>query len=115
MPKLTNPHPGDVLREDYLAPLGMSAARLAAGLRMCEVDVTEILAGARPITAVTALRLERFFGANARFWLNLQTSYDLEEARRTLEQDKALAAELGSITPSEEHRRALDVSEVSIA
>lgn len=77
-------HPGEVLRQDYLLPLGMSAYRLAKGLGMSEGAVSEILRGKRAITPATALRLARFFGSDARFWLNLQAAYDLEEERRRL-------------------------------
>jgi antitoxin HigA-1 len=82
---LPNPHPGDVLREDYLKPLGMTAYRLAQGLRMPQTAVGEILAGKRGITPATALKLSRFFGSSAEFWLGLQAAYDLEEERRRLE------------------------------
>jgi addiction module HigA family antidote len=81
MERLPNIHPGEVLREDYLIPLGRSAYWLAKGLRMSQTAVGEILAGKRAITPATALRLSRFFGSSAEFWLNLQASYDLEEER----------------------------------
>jgi antitoxin HigA-1 len=81
MDRLPNIHPGDVLREDFLVPLGMSAYRLAQRLRMSPTAVGEILAGKRSITPTTALKLERLFGAEAEFWLNLQAAYDLEEER----------------------------------
>src|SRR5688500_4532401 len=82
--KIGNIHPGDVLREDYLVPLEMHPYQLAKGLMMSPTAVGQILPGKRSIPPETALRLERFFGASARFWLNLQTSYDLEEAREHL-------------------------------
>jgi addiction module HigA family antidote len=81
MAKLANPHPGDVLWEDYLIPLGKTADWLANGLQMPLPEVVEILSGKRPITAPTALRLHRFFGASAEFWMHYQAAYDLEEAR----------------------------------
>ena len=78
------PHPGETIREDYLKPLGMSVNRLALELRVPATRMTEIIHGRRGITADTALRLARYFNTTPKFWLNLQTSYDLavaEEAR----------------------------------
>jgi antitoxin HigA-1 len=79
-----NIHPGEILREEYLVPLKMTPYRLAKGLGISATAVGEILAGTRSITAATALRLERFFGASAQFWMNLQTQYDLREAQNAL-------------------------------
>jgi addiction module HigA family antidote len=81
MNRLPNVHPGEVLREEYLIPLEMTPYRLAKGLGLSQSAVVEILNGRRSITPGTALRLSRFFGTSAQFWLNLQTAYDLEEAR----------------------------------
>ena len=81
MEQLPNVHPGDVLREDFLVPLGMTAYRLAQRLKMPQTAVGEILAGKRAITPATALKLERLFGSSAEFWLNLQAAYDLAEER----------------------------------
>src|SRR5258706_16275185 len=78
------PHPGETIREDYLKPLGMSLNKLALELRVPATRMTEIVHGRRGITADTALRLARYFNTTPKFWLNLQTSYDLavaEEAR----------------------------------
>jgi antitoxin HigA-1 len=80
-PRLPNVHPGEVLREDYLVPLGKTAYWLAKGIGMSSTAVGQILRGQRRITPETALRLSRFFGASAQFWLNLQAAYDLEEAQ----------------------------------
>jgi antitoxin HigA-1 len=74
-------HPGEVLREDFLGPLGMSAYALAKALRVPLNRITAILAGERAVSADTALRLARFFGTMAEFWINLQGSYDLGVAR----------------------------------
>jgi addiction module HigA family antidote len=71
-------HPGEVLDEEFLKPLDISQYRLAKGLRVPARRINEIVLGKRAITADTALRLGRFFRNSARFWLNLQTSYDLE-------------------------------------
>jgi addiction module HigA family antidote len=74
------PHPGETLREDYLKPLGMSVNKLALELRVPATRMTEIVNGRRGITADTALRLARYFDTTAKFWLNLQASYDLAKA-----------------------------------
>jgi addiction module HigA family antidote len=74
------PHPGETIKEDYLAPLGMSVNRLAKALGMGTARLNEIVLGKRGITADTALRLARCFGTSAEFWLNLQTLYDLRIA-----------------------------------
>lgn len=78
-------HPGEILREEFLDPLGMSAYRLAKGTGMTESAVGDILHGRRSITAATALRLSRFLGCSPEFWLNLQASYDLDAAREQLD------------------------------
>jgi addiction module HigA family antidote len=82
--KIGNIHPGEVLLEDWLKPLGMSAYRLAQGTGMSRTAVGQILAGKRAITAETALRLSRFLGCSPQFWLGLQADYDLEEAEEAL-------------------------------
>jgi addiction module HigA family antidote len=75
--KIPFPHPGDTIREDYLEPLGMSVNRLALELRVPATRILEIVNGRRGITADTALRLARYFNTTPKFWLNLQSSYDL--------------------------------------
>lgn len=77
-------HPGEVLLEDFLTPLGLTQYRLAKGLSVPPRRINEIVQGKRAITADTALRLARFFGTSERFWLNLQTAYDLEIERDRL-------------------------------
>lgn len=77
---LAYPHPGETIREDYLKPLGMSVNRLAMELRVPATRMSEIVNGRRGVTADTALRLARYFGTTAKFWLNLQSSYDLAVA-----------------------------------
>src|SRR5579863_5149228 len=74
------PHPGETIREDFLKPLNMSANRLALELRVPATRMTEIVNGRRGITADTALRLARYFNTTPKFWVNLQTSYDLAVA-----------------------------------
>ncbi|UCC83117.1 MAG: HigA family addiction module antidote protein [Gemmatimonadota bacterium] len=71
-------HPGEVLLEDYLKPLGISQYRLAKDISVPPRRINEIVHGKRAISADTALRLARYFGTSERFWLNLQTRYDLE-------------------------------------
>ncbi|WP_421568576.1 HigA family addiction module antitoxin [Stenotrophomonas sp. PD6] len=75
-------HPGEVLAEEFLAPLGMSARALAKAIEISPVSVSHIIAGRRSITADTALRFARCFGATAQVWMNLQMHYDLETASR---------------------------------
>ncbi len=76
------PHPGEIIKEDYLLPLGMSVSRLAGALGIGTARLNEIVLGKRGITADTALRLARCFGTSAEFWLNLQSLYDLRMAAR---------------------------------
>lgn len=76
--KLAPIHPGEILAEDFLKPLALTEYRLAKGLRVPARRINEIVHRKRAITADTALRLARFFGNSARFWINLQGSYDLE-------------------------------------
>ena len=86
-------HPGEILSEEFLKPLGLSMNQLALALRVPGNRINAIVAGQRGITADTALRLARFFGTSERFWLNLQARYDLE-----LEKDR-LGDALDSIKP----------------
>ncbi|UFZ06630.1 HigA family addiction module antitoxin [Bradyrhizobium ontarionense] len=82
MPRLRT-HPGEVLREEFLLPLGLSARSLAKMLDVPPNRLTEIMRGTRDVTADTALRLGRYFGTDPRFWMNLQTAYDLSKAEQT--------------------------------
>lgn len=74
-------HPGEVLREDFLKPLGLSQYALAKALAVPEIRISEIVNGKRAITPDTALRLARYFGTSAEFWLGMQMTYDLETAQ----------------------------------
>ena len=76
-------HPGEVLREDFMKPLGLTVNRLALELHVPATRIGEIVHGRRRITAETALRLARYFKTNAEFWLNLQNLFDLEVTRRS--------------------------------
>ena len=82
MPRLRT-HPGEVLREEYLVPLGLSAAALARAIQVPGNRVSDILRGRRDISADTAIRLGKFFGVDPRFWLNLQSAYDLSMAEHS--------------------------------
>ncbi len=84
MNKLPLIHPGEVLQEEFLKPLGLSQYRLAKSLSVPPRRVNEIVHGERAISPDTALRLARFFGMSAQFWMNLQAHYDLELVRGRL-------------------------------
>lgn len=73
-------HPGEILSEEFMKPMGISQYRLAKGLHVSSIRISEIIHGKRSITADTAIRLGRYFKMEARFWMNLQASYDLEKA-----------------------------------
>jgi addiction module HigA family antidote len=91
--RLKNVHPGEVLGEEFLKPLGVSAYRIAKEIGVPATRVSEILHGRRSITADTALRLAKYFGTSAKFWLGLQEDHDLEE------ESLAKAKELRAIVP----------------
>ena len=76
-------HPGEILREDFLEPMGISVYALANSIKVPRSRVNDIVRGRRAITADTALRLARYFGTTPEFWINLQAHYDLEIARET--------------------------------
>jgi addiction module HigA family antidote len=80
---LENTHPGLMLREDYLEPLGITAYKLAKSTGLTQTHVSELLRGERNITAMTSLLLGKFLGVSPRFWLNLQNRFDVIEAERT--------------------------------
>jgi len=79
MERLNNIHPGEVLLEEFLKPLGISAYRLSKDIGIPQTRISAIIKGKRRITADTALRLSQYFGNSAKFWLGLQDDYDLEE------------------------------------
>lgn len=84
--KLRPVHPGEILLEEFLKPLGLSQNRLAIEIGVDTRRINEIVHGKRSITADTALRLARFFGTSPQFWLGLQKDYDLQVALDTLEE-----------------------------
>lgn len=81
MDRLDNIHPGEILSEEFLKPLKITAYRLSQNLKIPQTRISQIIKGKRRITADTALRLSRFFGNSAKFWLGLQDDYDIEEER----------------------------------
>lgn len=77
-------HPGEILLEEFMKPMGITARKLAADIDVSPSRISELVHGARPVTADTALRLGLFFGMEPRFWLNLQSEYDMRIAMRDL-------------------------------
>lgn len=94
-------HPGEMLREDFLKPLGLSVNRLAMDLHVPVTRMNDIVRSRRSITADTALRLGKYFGTSAQFWLNLQSNYELE-----LAQDLVGAQIESQVQPRRRHRAA---------
>ncbi len=84
MARLPNIHPGEVLLEEFLKPLGITPYRLAKETGLSQTRISQILRGKRSVSAETALRLAKFFGVSPEFWLGLQNDYDLEENRKAL-------------------------------
>ena len=82
MDTIKNIHPGEVLREEFLGPMGISQYRLAKQIGVAPMRISDICAGKRAITADTAVRLSRAFGTSSGFWLALQADYDIEEVLR---------------------------------
>ncbi len=87
MGKLSNIHPGEILLEEFLIPLNISAYRLSKDLGIPQTRTSEIIKGNRSITADTALRLSYYFGNSAKFWLGLQNDYDLEQEKKVKAHD----------------------------
>ena len=84
MKKLPNIHPGEILLEEFLIPMEISQYRLSKDLKIPQTRISQIVKGNRRITADTALRLSKYFGTSAKFWLGLQDDYDLEEFNNKL-------------------------------
>ena len=95
MEKLANVHPGEILNFEFLEPLEITAYRLSKDLNIPQTRISEIIKGNRRITADTALRLSKYFGNSAKFWLGLQDDYDIEEIK------KLKKSELNEIKPYE--------------
>ncbi len=81
-PNRVTTHPGEILAEEFLIPLGLSANALAVALRVSATRISAIIKGERSVTADTALRLARFFGTSPEFWINLQAMHDLTKAKQ---------------------------------
>lgn len=86
MKRLSNIHPGEVLSEEFLIPLNISAYRLSKDLSIPQTRISQILQAKRRITADTAIRLSKYFGNSAKFWLGLQADFDIEEELLTLKE-----------------------------
>jgi len=89
MERLRNIHPGEILKEEFLDPFGISAYKLAKDIFIPQTRISQILQGKRRITADTALRLQKYFGTTAKFWLGLQDDFDIEEEQRLKEKELA--------------------------
>ena len=79
MSKLNNIHPGEILEEEFLKPMGITAYKLSQAIGVPQTRTSQILKGRRRITTDTALRLSKFFGTSSKFWLGLQNDFDIEE------------------------------------
>lgn len=95
-------HPGEILREEYLVPLNMTANALSKKLGVTASRINEIVKEERGITPETALRLERCFGGDAQSWMNLQTMYDLKIAEKAMAKAKAILKEVEVMANSDE-------------
>ena len=82
MEKLKNIHPGEILKEEFLSPLSITAYRLSKETGIPQTRISEIIKGNRKITVDTALKLSRFFKVSAKFWMGIQDDFDLEEERK---------------------------------
>ena len=89
--RLRNIHPGEVLKEEFLMPLGLNQTRLASEIRVQPIAISQIVNGKRAITTETALLLGKYFGVPANFWTQLQASYDAEEVSRRKEINQKLS------------------------
>ena len=94
MTRIKNIHPGEVLQEEFLVPLNITAYRLSKDIDIPQTRISEIIKGNRRITADTALRLSKYFGNSAKFWLGLQDDYDIEE------EQNLKSKEINSIIPA---------------
>lgn len=87
MEKLANIHPGEILNKEFLEPLEITAYRLSKDLNIPQTRISQIIKGNRRITADTALRLSKYFGNSAKFWLGIQNDYDIEEEGKKKEKE----------------------------
>ena len=87
MEKLANVHPGEILNYEFLEPFKITAYRLSKDLKIPQTRISEIIKGNRRITADTALRLSKYFGNSAKFWLGIQNDFDIEEEKENIEKE----------------------------
>ena len=87
METLNNIHPGEILMEEFLEPMGISAYRLAKETGIPQTRISEIIKGRRRVTADTALRFSKYFGTTAKFWLGLQDDYDIEQGQHLISEE----------------------------
>ena len=85
MAKIANIHPGEILNEEFLKPLGITAYRLSKDIGIPQTRTSQIIKGKRRVTADTALRLSKYFGTSTKFWLGIQNDFDIEEQTDKLE------------------------------
>ncbi len=85
MAKLSNIHPGEILKEEFLIPMNISAYRLSKSLKIPQTRISQIIKGKRRITADTALRLSKYFGTSVKFWIGIQNDFDIEEEQLKLD------------------------------
>ncbi len=84
MDRLSNIHPGEILLEEFLKPMNITAYRLSKSIKIPQTRISQIIKGKRRITADTALRLSKYFGTSVKFWLGIQNDYDIEEEQGKL-------------------------------
>lgn len=96
--RIKNIHPGEVLQEEFLIPMKISAYRLSKDIDIPRTRVSEIIKGRRRLTADTCLRLSKYFGNSAQFWMGLQSEYDIEEAQNRLKAALLLIKKPGVLT-----------------
>jgi len=87
MSKLKNVHPGEILKEEFLEPMGITAYRLSKSVGIPQTRTSQIIKGNRRVTADTALRLSKYFGTSAKFWMGLQDDFDLEEESQNIKDE----------------------------
>jgi addiction module HigA family antidote len=87
MPRIGNIHPGEILLEEFLKPMGITAYRLSKETKIDQTRISEIIHGKRAISVDTALRFARFFGNSPEFWINLQNHFDIQEKKQIMEKD----------------------------
>ena len=86
MTKLSNVHPGEILMEEFLKPMNITAYKLSKSIKIPQTRISQIIKGKRRITADTALRLSKYFGTSVKFWLGIQNDYDIEEEQNRLDE-----------------------------